>query len=160
MEEIQEILELLEKEEDYAIYAGFAGHILLETECSQDIDILVESREKAEEIKNRLGWKEKESRYMRLSKEKMELDIVWTENPIFIDTAKEQEYAGKRLRVITPEALFLTKMNNQIASPNRTDEKRERDSKVINQLRKRIDVEKLKEMILKLKPEFWTERKW
>ena len=64
------------------------------------------------------------------------------------------------LIVISPEALFITKMNSQIASPNRTEEKRKKDSEVINELRKKIDIEKLKELVSKLKPEFWTERKW
>jgi len=97
---------------------------------------------------------------MRLRKEGIELDIVWTTNQAILESAIEVDYDGIKLKVITPEVLFITKLNNQIASPNRTDEKRARDREVINELRKKIDVKKLNDLISELKPEFWTKREW
>ncbi|MGC1120748.1 MAG: hypothetical protein WBA22_06605 [Candidatus Methanofastidiosia archaeon] len=65
-------------------------------------------------------------------------------------------YRGTPLLVITQEALLLTKMN-QLTSPQRTDAKTTRDRQVIQILRKKIDISKLRELVNNLEDSFWTQ---
>jgi len=55
MKEMHELLDFLSQKDDYAIFAGFAAQLLLGIKASPDIDILVRSKDKAEEFKKELG---------------------------------------------------------------------------------------------------------
>ena len=161
--EIQEILNLLEKRNDYVIFAGFAGYLHTGIETSADIDVFVPVKE-ADNIAKQMAWKEtkrsvsQNSKIITLEKNKTTFDIVGINKGTepYFETRVEHDFNGKKLWIMSKEALLLSKMN-QITTINRTDAKTDRDRKVIALLRSKIDLKKTRELAAKLSDEFWQK---
>jgi hypothetical protein len=160
---MEEILQYLHKRDGYALFAGFAAFLLTGVEPSPDIDIFVSSRNDVQKIADDFipkGWnvQRTEEWINTVEKNGTTLDIVFSDNAkkAFLPCKIAVPFKGKKLFSVTPEALLLTKMN-QLTSQERSDDKTKRDRKVIYQLRKEIQVKKLKMLLENLEDTFWTE---
>lgn len=161
--EMQEILNLLEKRNDYVIFAGFAGYLHTGVETSADIDVFVATKE-VDNISKQLQWKEtkrttsQNSKIITLEKNKTTFDVVGINKGTepYFETRVEHNFNGKKLWIMSKEALLLSKMN-QITAENRTEAKTARDRKVIAILRNKIDLKKIRELAPKLSDEFWQK---
>ncbi len=163
--EINEILEYLGGISEYAIFAGFAGFIYTGIKASLDIDVLFPDRNlliKVETDFLEKGWKKmkssKSSGFFSVSMKKSSttFDLVYTENVKKIimpgvEKIKHQKYI---LNVVGCEWLFLSKLNG-ISFPQRTSAKVARDRRVIQLLRKRINVGKLKKLVMNYGDDLW-----
>jgi hypothetical protein len=164
--EMEETLSYLSGKEDYALFAGFAAFLYTGVEPSPDIDILVDQPESVRKIIGdfiQKGWEK--TRYFgeqfvmgTVKSGDTTLDICFSQpgRTIFFPQRVTVYYKGAPLLVITPEALLLTKMN-QLTSPERTDAKTARDRQVIEILREKIDVSRLRELVNSLEDTFWTK---
>lgn len=163
---MQEILEYLHTKKNYALFAGFAAFLHTGVEPSPDIDVFVSS---IDDVKNITGdFTQKGWTHMQRTTNTYFMDTVEKNNTtfdiIFSKSAKEVflprrvkiYFEDKCLYSISVEALFLTKMN-QVASQKRSDCKTKRDREVIHILRKKINVQSLREILEDLKDSFWTE---
>jgi hypothetical protein len=162
--EIREILQYLENRDDYVIWAGFATFAYLGGKYSLDIDIFTDSLKTKEQISSdfqKKNWKiiphdQSFQNWDKLKKHETTLDIVYSQNAsklFFFDKVRIKVY-GNLLYFISKEALFLTKLG-QLSAVNRTKEKRERDLKAIMELRKFVNVQKIRELVLKLPDSYW-----
>ena len=160
---MEEILELLSKRDDYCIFAGFAAKILVNTKVSADIDILMltNREELVKELESK-GWKKEviTEKVTRLQKEDEEIDVCLAEISVLFNSRQKVKYKEWEIFVLSPEALFITKMNNQLTKPDRTPDKITRDRETIKKLREKIDPKKLRELLAELPDDFWTKRKW
>lgn len=163
--EIKEILQYLSNRKDYVIWAGFAQHAHLGLKCSPDIDIFTDSLETAKQISSdfqQKGWEiapkpfEIPGYWDKLKNKETTFDIVCsqTATELFFKDKVEIEVESYNLNFISKEVLFLTKLG-QYRTKVRTDEKRKRDLEVINRLSGAIDVDKVKELALKLPESYW-----
>ncbi|MBU6998121.1 MAG: hypothetical protein HXS51_06765 [Theionarchaea archaeon] len=163
--EMEEIISYLSGRDDYAIFAGFAAFLHTGVEPSPDIDILIDLPEKVGKIMEDFlekGWKRicYSSQHFvtgTVKNHDTTLDICFSPPAChaLLPGRTTISYEGTPLLVITPEALFLTKMN-QLTSPLRTDAKTARDRQVIEILRKKIEVSALRELLDNLEDSFWT----
>jgi len=162
MEEMGELLDFLSQREDYCIFAGFASKILLGVSSSADVDVLAKDMNLIVNELGKKGWSKtiKTEKVIMLQKDKTEIDVCKSEIPELFDSRSRIKYSDWELYVMSPEALFITKMNNQLAKEDRSEDKTKRDRETIKRLRGKIDPEKLRKLILKLPDEFWTERRW
>ena len=182
-QEIIEILKYLEPREDYLVWAGFAQFAHLGLKASADIDIYVSSKENMNRISadfQQNGWKIKKHipvergskvviigmgmtlgeiigwKWDKLEKNETTFDIVFSKPAselFFHDKVKIEVYSHK-INFISKEFLFITKLG-QLSSSERTDEKRKRDLETIMKLRKQIDLDKIRKMVLKLPDSYW-----
>lgn len=164
--EMKEALSYLSAQKDYALFAGFAAFLHTGIECSADIDVLVPSKAVVSRYQKNLakqGWRvlsHKQGRYYRhiaFGKDKTTFDVGYTaSSKPFFDTAIKTKWSGFTLRVISKEALLLTKMN-QLAATDRSENKALRDRKVIHKLRKEINLKRLRSLVPKLHDTYWTK---
>jgi hypothetical protein len=163
--EMEEVLQYLQKKDSYALFAGFAAFLLTGVEPSPDIDVFVVSEKDVNQITDdflKKGWRK--MRYITddiflstVEKNNTTFDIIFSKTAkIFLQDRIQIHFKSIRVFVISPEALFLTKMN-QVASPERSDEKTKRDREVIHILRKTIDVKALKKLLQNVDYSFWTK---
>jgi hypothetical protein len=163
--EMEEVLQYLQKKDSYALFAGFAAFLLTGVEPSPDIDVFVVSEKDVSQITDdflKKGWRK--IRYITdkiflstVEKNNTTFDIILSKTAkIFLRDRIQIPFKSIHVFVISPEALFLTKMN-QVASPERSDEKTQRDREVINILRKTIDVKALKKLLQNVDDSFWTK---
>lgn len=159
--ELKEIIQYLHTKDHYAVFAGFCAFLLTGVEPSFDIDIFVLSDNTVRQITEdflKKGWRKQYTNdfMSTVKKNDTTFDIIYSKTAkIFLSGRIQVSFKGYRLFVITPEALFLTKMN-QLASLKRTEEKTKRDRDVIHILRQKIDVEKLKNLLQTVDDSFWT----
>lgn len=165
--EIDELLDYLEPREDYAIFAGFAAFLHVGLEPSPDVDIYVSAPKRAERIARGLsagGWARTRTEsgehllLNTLAKGETTLDIMYSAlaSRCWLPTREVAWHQGRRLLVISPEALLLTKMN-MLSWVGRASPKLERDRATIDALRKKIDTGRLRGLIAGLPDPFWTE---
>jgi hypothetical protein len=163
--EMEEVLQYLQKKDNYALFAGFCAFLLTDVEPSPDIDIFVVSEKDVNQITDdflKKGWRK--IRYITndiflstLEKNNTTFDIIFSKTAkIYLRDRIQVPFKNIHVFVISPEALFLTKMN-QVASPERSDEKTKRDREVIHILRKTIDVKALKKLLQNVDDSFWTK---
>lgn len=161
--EMQEILNLLEKRNDYIIFAGFAGYLHTGVETSADIDVFVPIKE-VDNISKQLRWTEtkrttsQNAKIITLEKNKTTFDVIGINKGTepYFETKVEHDFNGKKLWIMSKEALLLSKMN-QVTAEDRTEAKTSRDRKVIAILRSKIDLKKIRELATKLSDEFWQK---
>lgn len=164
--ELEEILTYLKKRDDYLIWAGFAQFAHLGIKHSADVDIYAKSKEVKKQISADFqsgGWQLMPHQEMdpgwlwdKLQKQGTTFDIVYTQpsSELMFPDAVEIEVYGCKLRFLSREWLFLTKMG-QSTWPSRTEEKRKRDIETINLLRKSIDSERLRQIAASLPDSYW-----
>lgn len=166
--EMKEAIEYLSDKDNYMVFAGFATFLQTGIECSNDIDIYLESKEDLDRISQDFissGWKKaKESTdnkyywHICLKKNDTTLDLVYAVSTA--DTCKPFKQKFKRngieLYTISTETLFLEKLN-QVSGLHRTPEKTKRDREAIAILRKMIDINKIQKLVPELKDIFWRE---
>jgi len=168
VKEIREILSFLESRKDYVIFAGFAAYIYTGIKASKDIDIFVNSFSNVDvycEILKDFGWneikriKDDKKRYhvCTLIKNGTTFDICYSlsSKKVFVQFGVKKKFENFNLRLISLEGLYLTKVS-QITFL-RPEIKTKRDREVINILRERISVSRLKKMIFLLPEIFWKE---
>ncbi len=165
--EMKELVKFLSGRKDYVIFAGFGACLYTGIKCSADIDIFVPSFKSVKEIASLLkeqGWKqikhETDNKYYSvavLKKSKTSLDVVYsvTSKKALYSTKEKIKFNNYNLNVLSKEAMLMTKIN-QLTYIKRKKEKHVRDRKVINILRKEINVEKLRKLLNKLHEAFWT----
>lgn len=166
--EMSDIVDYLSERKDYVIYAGFAAYLQAGVESSADVDVFVSSMDDVKHISADFfdkGWKKKaahtdKKHYLVCSVEKGKttFDICFSRNAaaVLLPQKVRMNFRGKSLYVLSPEALFLTKMN-QLSRIDRSDVKTERDRRVIAVLRKKIVVRKLKSFVQSTKDMFWLK---
>lgn len=165
--EMIELVRFLSKRDDYVIFAGFGAFLHTSIESSSDIDIFVPTPKTVEEISKLLatkGWKqvkkETDNKYYSVSclkKKKTSLDVVYsvTSKKSFYPTKERIKFQKYTLNVLSREAMLITKIN-QLTQLNRLKTKYERDRKVIDSLRKKINIKKLRKLLKNLHELFWT----
>lgn len=163
--EMQEIVTFLAKQKKYAIFAGFAAYLHTGIEPSADIDVFMSQKDVVRTAKTfvKKGWTEIKR---RLSQEVIVITVVKNNTTFDIITVPQKSpyfktrvtcaFRGKKLQVISSEALLITKMN-QLTWESRTDVKTKRDRKVIALLRKKINVKKMRALLPHLSDHFWTK---
>ena len=160
--ELKEIIQYLHTKDHYAVFAGFCAFLLTGVEPSFDIDVFVLSADTVKQITEdfiKKGWRIQYTAdgMGTVKKNDTTFDIIYSKPAkIFLCNRIQVSFKGYRLFVITPEALFLTKMN-QLTSLKRTEEKTKRDRDVIHILRQKIDVEKLRTLLQTVDDSFWTK---
>ena len=164
--EMQEILEYLHTKKNYALFAGFAAFLHTGVEPSPDIDVFVSSVDDVKDIADdftQKGWtpiQHTTNTYFMdtVEKNNTTFDILFSKSAkeVFFPQRVKIYFEDKCLYSISVEALLLTKMN-QVASRERSDCKTKRDREVIHMLRKKINVQNLREMLEDLEDSFWTE---
>jgi len=166
-DEMMKILEYLNYKEDYAIFAGFAAYVHTTIESSADIDILVKSIKEVNTISKYFacnGWKKIKTKtdnsswmISTLDKNNTTFDIIFSKSAekIILPKKVKLSFKGKQLYFISKEALFLSKLI-WLASENRTEEKIKRDRKVVNILRKDLNLNNLRKLMAEMEDPFWT----
>lgn len=163
-EEVEEILSYLEPRNDYVIWAGFAQYAHLGMKPSPDVDIYAKTpRAKFRVIwdMRKNGWKKVVRKNLgieieTLKKGETTFDIAYSENAskLFFTDVRKFLLNGHMLHFISPEVLLITKMG-LLSMEERSEEKRERDIKAINTIRKRADPKKLSKIAGKLPASYW-----
>lgn len=162
--EIEEILAYLSKRRDYAIWAGLAQHLQLGLAYSSDVDIYTKSPSiKTQIVKDFVstGWssahhKEMSYDWDKLQKSGTTFDVVYTQDSarLILPDSEEVEAYGYKLRVISKEWLFITKLG-QMSWMDRSEEKRKRDVVVVNKLRELINTNKMARISRRLPGMYW-----
>ncbi len=167
--EMKEILAFLDSEKEYVIFAGFASFLHTGVESSADIDAFVPSFEEINRMADEFvkkGWEltknEKfcdDAGVKTVEKNGTTFDICLNQhvNKVFFPVKVEVSFEELTLQVLSLEGLFLTTLK-QITGKSRTEAKMKRDRETIELLRKKIDVKRLKELIMSTADTFWTER--
>lgn len=162
--EIKEILEYLNNISEYAIFAGFAGFLHTSIGASLDVDALFSNRNALVKVEMDFlekGWRKIKSSKtpgffsVSLKKSRTTFDLVYTENvkKIIMPGVEKMKYQKYVLNSVGCEWLFLSKLNG-ISFP-RALAKVTRDRKVIQLLRKKINVGKLKKLVMSYGEDFW-----
>jgi hypothetical protein len=164
--EMEEILHYLHAKDNYALFAGFAAFLHTGVEVSPDIDVFVSSLPDVAEIADEFikkGWHQTRHPTDTLflstvKKGTTTFDILFSEpaQKVLLPRKIPVDFQGYHLFTISLEGLLLTKMN-QVASMGRSDDKTQRDRKVIHIVRQKIDVKKLRSLLLDLEDSFWTK---
>lgn len=165
-QEIKEILEYLKTRQDYVIWAGFCVFAHLGIEYSPDVDIYTDSKKTKKKISaefQKRKWKSiphKEVGYGwdwdQLKKNKTTFDIIYTpaSSRLLLPDTVEIEVYGCKLRFLSKEGLFLTKLG-QLSWLGRKRDKRRRDIEIVNSLRNSIDPKKLNKLASNLPSSYW-----
>ena len=163
-QEFEEILKYLQPRNDYVIWAGFAVHAYLRIGHSADVDIYVSTQKTKDEISNHFqknSWQkipheEVVFDWDNLGKNNTSFDIVYSQSAsqLLFQDVVELEIYGYKLRFLSKEWLFLTKLG-QLTYNDRKLEKRQRDIITLQNLRKTMDVKKVSQLAAKLPLSFW-----
>jgi len=165
-EEIKEILKYLEGRNDYAIWAGFCVFAHLGIKYSPDVDIYTDSKQTKRKISaefQKREWKNIPHKQVgydwnwdKLKKNETTFDIIYTpaSSKLLLPDAVEIEVYGYKLRFLSKEALFLTKLG-QLSWLDRKENKRKRDIETVNRLRNSVDPKKLSRLASNLPPSYW-----
>lgn len=161
---MEEIIRYLAKRNDYIVWAGFAQYAHLGLKASHDIDIYVRSAAVKKSISGdfqKNGWKKgKKSKFYvhhdKLEKSGTTFDIVYSGNArLFFNGRMKKFVKGYSLCFVSREVLFLSKLGLMTVK-DRSMEKRLRDWKAVNALRKGINAEKLRNIASKLPDSYWS----
>ncbi len=166
--EVSEILRYLNGRSDYCIFAGFASYLHTGVKASNDVDVYVASKKRLRQIAKdfiKNGWKIKKERqnkfyeFKRLIKNDTTVDLLYSvigKKCFLLNNKTKIKFQKYNLNVLNKEALFLSKLQ-VIMEPDRKESKHKRDRKVLNILRKDLDITKLRTLMKKLPRGFWRD---
>jgi hypothetical protein len=155
-------VEFLAARDDYVLFGGFAGYLQTNVRCSNDLDVLVRTREALSLFHHhfrRTGWRTKGERadVITLEAGLMTLDLCHYERLVgpLMGTRVERTFLGFPLLVLSPEALFVTKLNH--LTLDLEEERTGRDREVIRAVRPEMDARKLRALLEAMGDPFWIE---
>lgn len=168
--DLVEILEFLAGREDYVIFAGFAAFLHTGVPASPDIDVFLNQLPSTEAVLGHFitrGWK----RHRREGKSgewevvtalrgRTTFDICWSLNAssVLVPDATTMLFQGLSLRVISREAMFLTRLVS-LSSPGRTSAKSRRDRRVLAALRPLVVPDRVADLAARMAGSFWISGK-